>query len=446
MNVQPIISRLCQYVEARNFAGYDPYDALNSPLLRAGSLGTKWGRIAAIQFMKRCPLNLRPLLLCRPGHNPKAIGLFLHGYVRLRRAGKISHGLSGDASAKPGGMGGTEADIRHIDHLLALLDALRSPGYSGNGWGYNFDWQSRAAYVPRGTPTIVNTAFIGHALLDTWEWLGNTKALDLALPIADFMLNDLNRLGDGDRFCFSYTPQDHNYVHNANLLGASVLARIAGIGGSGQALGVSGRRTEDGRRKAGERGRSTVGGKRKAEERTSNIEHPTSNIERETALKALRYSMKHQRPDGSWPYAETVFQGWIDSFHTGFNLQAIKVFLDLGLAEECREGFEKGVRYYADTFFLPDGTPKYYHDRVYPVDIHCPAQALVFFSSLAPRYDALCERLLKWMLANLWDEKQGYFYFQKTRRFTNRIPYIRWAQAWALHGLTAYRCRDRESG
>jgi len=27
-----------------------------------------------------------------------------------------------------------------------------------------------------------------------------------------------------------------------------------------------------------------------------------------------------------------------------------------------------------------DGTPKYYHDRIYPIDIHSPAQAICFFS------------------------------------------------------------------
>jgi len=32
----------------------------------------------------------------------------------------------------------------------------------------------------------------------------------------------------------------------------------------------------------------------------------------------------------------------------------------------------------------------------------------------------------------------GAFYFQKNKYFTNKIPYMRWSQAWAFHALTEY--------
>src|SRR5207245_4920672 len=85
MDVTQHLHRLRAYVENREYAGYDPYDALNSPLLRVANGGTKWCRIACIQLLKRCPVNLRPLLGIRPGQNPKALGLFLEGYARLYR-------------------------------------------------------------------------------------------------------------------------------------------------------------------------------------------------------------------------------------------------------------------------------------------------------------------------------------------------------------------------
>ncbi len=47
---------------------------------------------------------------------------------------------------------------------------------------------------------------------------------------------------------------------------------------------------------------------------------------------------------------------------------------------EYQAAYEKGVEYYAGNFFLADGKPKYYHDRVYPIDIHAPSQAVVFFT------------------------------------------------------------------
>jgi hypothetical protein len=39
------------------------------------------------------------------------------------------------------------------------------------------------------------------------------------------------------------------------------------------------------------------------------------------------------------------------------------------------------------------------------------------------------------MLKNLYSS-QGFFYFRKGRFLTNRIPYMRWSQAWAFHALT----------
>jgi len=41
------------------------------------------------------------------------------------------------------------------------------------------------------------------------------------------------------------------------------------------------------------------------------------------------------------------------------------------------------------------------------------------------------------MVNNLWSGK-GFFYFQKKRLYINKIPYMRWGQAWAFHALTEY--------
>jgi len=375
MNVEPYIAKLRSYIEACDFAGYDPYDALCSPLLRTLACRNKYAQIAFIQLLKRLPVNLRPILGIRKGHNPKGIGLFLWGYARLYR---IDHNMEYLAKVK---------------YLLALLNELKSKDYSGNCWGYNFDWRSREFFVPKFTPTIVNSSFIGHALIDTYEYTKIQIALDMAVSIKDFMLNDLNLYQENGTQCFSYTPIDNAKIHNANLLGASLLIRLYGI----------------------------VGDKKL----------------KDNALAALAYSMKYQRDDGSWYYADTDYQNWIDSFHTGFNLQSIHYFLKEGFAEEYEIGFGKGVEFYANNFFLRDGTPKYYHDCVYPIDIHAPSHAVVFFSALAPRYNSLAMRITEWMLQNLYDPK-GYFYFQKTKFYVNKISYMRWNQAWAFHALTSF--------
>jgi len=366
---------MLSYIESADYAGYDPYDVLNSPLIRFISSKSKYLRIVFTQFLRRCPVNLRPLLGVKKGHNPKGIGLFLWGYSKLYALAKEPRYLE------------------RVDYILNILEQLRSYGYSGNCWGYNFDWQSRTFMRPAGTPTIVNTSFIGHALLDCYELTGRQRALDMAVPIKDFILGDLHRTRLDGTFCFSYTPIDTEAVHNANLLGASILARLT-------------RYCDDDRLT-------------------------------QAALASLDYSMRRQRDDGSWFYADTNIQRWIDSFHTGFNLQAIRYILEAGLAPEYRAAYRKGVEYYAGNFFLEDGTPKYYHNRIYPIDIHSPAQAICFFSREGKEYEALTDRIVNWMLQNMYSGR-GFFYFRKGKFLTNRIPYIRWSQAWAFHALTEY--------
>jgi rhamnogalacturonyl hydrolase YesR len=374
MKLDQAITELRDYIEAQNYKGYDPYDALNSPVLSALTFKNKYLRIAYIQGLKKLPINIRPLLGIKKGCNPKGLGLILRGYAKLCKVDK-----------KP-------EYLEKIDSILDLLDGLKSKYCSGNGWGYNFDWQSRAFFVPKFTPTVVNSSFIGHALLDAYLLASNERALNMALPVADFILSDLNRLEENGAICFSYTPIDRYFVHNANLMGASFLTRLNRFA----------KRTEL----------------------------------KEVALKALKYSMRHQHDDGSWFYSEKETSHWIDSFHTGFNLQAIKHFLDEGEAEEYRTAFTKGVQFYVNKFFLDDGTPKYYHDSVNPIDIHSPAQALAFFSGMGEEYSKLTRKIMDWTFANMRDDT-GYFYFQKHKHGMNKIPYMRWAQAWMFNALTS---------
>ena len=93
-------------------------------------------------------------------------------------------------------------------------------------------------------------------------------------------------------------------------------------------------------------------------------------------------------------------------------------------------------------FWLEDGSAKYYHNSLYPGDIHCSAQGIVTCLKLREHDDrsvSIAKKIAKWAIGNMQD-KEGYFYYQKTRWYTNKIPYMRWSQAWMFYALSACGC------
>jgi hypothetical protein len=376
--VEEAFERLLAIGDATAWSGYDPYDAMRSPLVRLLSFGARWPRIAWIQLVKRSPVNLRPLLLVSKGVNAKGLGLVARALVYESRAR------------------GTDRRAA-VARLLDRLDAIRSPGATGSAWGYNFDWQSRAFFVPENTPSIVATTFVANAYLDAYRLWGEPVWLDRAREACEFVLRDLHRTpGRDGAFCFSYTPLDRTRVHNASMLGAELLARV-----------------------------------------WQETQEPEL---RDAALGSARFTVEGQTEDGSWPYGGEPFQSWVDNFHTGFVLVSLdEVVRAFGVAE-WEPALGRGYAFFRDRFFLADGTPKYYHDRVYPVDVHSAAQALVTFAALErldPGARDLGRLVANWALDNMRDPR-GYFWFQKHPRYTIRTSYIRWSQAWMLYGLARH--------
>src|SRR5580658_9674739 len=82
--------RLLEYCRANDWAGHDPYDALNSEWLNAFPiLNTRLPRLTMTQLLKRSPVDVRRLLRIPKTQNPKALGLFLSSAVKLRAAGIV---------------------------------------------------------------------------------------------------------------------------------------------------------------------------------------------------------------------------------------------------------------------------------------------------------------------------------------------------------------------
>ena len=386
------LSRLLHYCRSEAWLGYDPYDALNSPLAKSFLFQYRFPRIALTQTVKRSPFNLRPVLGIDKQINPKGVALAARALMLL---------ADQSACSLPSSI--EEATAYHaedvktdFEFMLSRLESLRSAQYAEACWGYNFDWQSRAFFAPRGTPNVVCTVFAAQAYLDWYERTGSEFALQIAVSSCRFLLDRINRTEDRDGDCFSYTPLDHSRVHNVNLLAAELLARTF--------------------------------------TKTGVAEY------RDAAERAVRFTLARQRGDGSWPYGEAHSQGWIDSFHTGFILVSLKHLIELLGGQEWQFALERGYEFYENRFFLADGTPGYYHDRSHPIDVHSAAQGVITFvemTDLMPNAKAMASRVLRWAIENLQDPA-GFFYFQRHRFYTIKIPYMRWAQQWMLYALSFY--------
>src|SRR5437667_10803802 len=206
---------LWKWCRDQGFAGYDPYDALNSRLFQATPFKrSRAARLTWTQFHKRSPINFRSLVGIPRERNAKAIALFaLAALADYRRSP-------------------TKENEIEACELLDDLIWMSLKGRSGACWRYNFDWQSRSFFAPRGMPTIVPTAFAARALCEAAEVLSRDEYLPFARTICDFILNDLNRSQDAaDEVCFSYSPLDQTRVFNARLLAAEVLATVGHLTG-----------------------------------------------------------------------------------------------------------------------------------------------------------------------------------------------------------------------
>src|SRR5215831_586780 len=148
-------SKLLRYCRSESWIGYDPYDALNSPLAHTLPFKNKFARTALTQVVKRSVLNLRPILGIGKGPNPKGVALAIRAL--FLQAGMIGSKLP----LKLDEVGEHKKDTLEGDlsFLLRQLGSLKSQEYAEACWGYNFDWQSRAFFAPRNTPNVVCTVF-----------------------------------------------------------------------------------------------------------------------------------------------------------------------------------------------------------------------------------------------------------------------------------------------
>ena len=158
----------------------------------------------------------------------------------------------------------------------------------------------------------------------------------------------------------------------------------------------------------------------------------------ETRLRAGCYALSRQRPDGSWLYGEQPNLAWVDGYHHGYVLDALRVCADAGLDDRLPEAVGRGLEFYERKLILPDGTPKYFSHKTYPIDSQSVAQAIQTFSIAAswdPSYIEPARRVFDWSLRNM-RRSDGLFMFQRRRHWSNPLPHMRWVLAAKLLACT----------
>ena len=76
------------------------------------------------------------------------------------------------------------------------------------------------------------------------------------------------------------------------------------------------------------------------------------------AQAGIEYALSRQRPDGSWLYGERPDLAWVDGYHHGYVLDALRVCADAGLDDRLPEAIHRGLEFYRRELILPDGTPE----------------------------------------------------------------------------------------
>ena len=362
------------WVENHKYRGYEPFDGLSSPL-RALTFRNLLAERILQQAVRQSPINIRPLIGIKPLDSTKGQGMMASGYLLLHRA-------TGDSEY-----------FAKATECLRWLDRNKSAKFEKHSWANFFDFSSRGGAYHKDDSIIVWTSQIAQTYLEAFEQSQDPWFLEIAISACEWIMS-LPREQTDRGICISYFAHAQESIHNASMLGAAALARAGRIAGRKDYMDL--------------------------------------------AREAMRYSCVRMLDSGAWWYAEDEQFHWIDNFHTGYNLDSLKCYIENSGDTEFSEQLGRGLKYFKENFFLDSGCPKYYHNRAYPIDIQCAAQAidtLAYFSEDDAESLALGIKVAEWTISNM-QNRSGYFYYRKYPiGITAKTPMLHWGQATMFRGL-----------
>jgi hypothetical protein len=368
------VSAVQRWVEGHSYRGFEPFDGLSSPLRTLTFRNLLAERILQ-QAVRQSPINIRPLIGIKPLDSTKGRGMMAAGYLLLHR------------------VTGEEGYWTKAADCLYWLDIHRSPKFEKHSWANYFDFSSRGGAYFKDDSIIVWTSLIAQAYLEAFEQSQDQWFLDIATSACDWIMS-LPREQTRQGVCLSYFAHAQESIHNASMLGAAALARAA--------------------------------------------RHASRQDYADTAREAMLYSCSRMLTNGAWWYAEDDKHHWIDNFHTGYNLDSLKCYIENTGDVEFSNHLTKGFQFFKKNFFEPSGRPKYYNNRAYPIDIQCASQAidtLAYFAEDDPESLELAIKVADWTIHNM-QNRAGFFYYRKYPfGVTARTPMLHWGQATMFKGL-----------
>jgi len=217
-----------------------------------------------------------------------------------------------------------------------------------------------------------------------------------------FVLTQLNHLDFDTGICFSYNPKSQGCCYNASMHAAECLARVFYFTKDVNLLKI---------------------------------------IE-----KVVDFVTYRQKDNGVWYYS---FQKFSDSerkqidFHQGFILESYYEIVQLtGFSKPSwEEAIEKGLSFYMNNQFESNGRSLWRIPKIFPIDIHNQAQGIITFSifgDINPKYHLFAKKIATWTIKYMQNRKDGSFYYRINKNFINKIPYMRWSQAWMLLAFSVY--------
>ncbi len=375
--IKDALNKLSNYIINKDFKGYDPYDALTSPIFK----NIQQPIVGAIftQVFKKNPINLRKIFAIKPQDNPKGLGLMLKAY-------SLQYMITKDQSL-----------LNICEELYTRLLTLKSPDFPEYCWGYNFPWANTADYLPAYCPSVVVTSFVIDGLA-TYSKIANKVDIDKIIQSsAEYVMNRVPHTNLKEGISIAYTHRSRGICYNASLLAMQILLRA--------------------------------------------YEIKKDELLIETSNRAVNYVVTKQHSDGHWNYSINPITGnervQVD-FHQGFILNALFDYFLATNDNSILQAIAKGIKFYHNIQFSSEGISKWRYPKQYPAEIHNQAQGIITFSQLnkyIPDGLDFANVIAKWTITNMQGE-EGYFYYRKYPFITNKIPYMRWSQAWMLLALT----------